>query len=315
LIGLLKEPLNLPHDVVDPIVPSPQPYHYRSRMDIRLLKTRSGEVLTGFSPVNRNRIVSADTCAIAMTPIADFLPALRVEARGKLPERYRNANLVVKTGDDGRIFWGGIGRRSLAMEEKDYLWTVVKGIKIFYSLDVFFQANLSILPLVIERVEQLGILDKDTVLFDLYGGVGLFGLCLYRHVKEVRLIEENKYAVKLAEHNMRFHGFDHFKILSGTVEDHLAGVLADSGLKPVAIIDPPRQGLSEQVSRALAGARHLRHLLYLSCDPRSLARDLNIFQQDGWEITRIIPFDFFPKTHHLETLAVLRPRSSSPEAT
>ena len=73
----------------------------------------------------------------------------------------------------------------------------------------------------------------------------------------------------------------------------------------VAMVDPPRAGLSGESCRLLTGMRELDHMIYLSCNPESLVRDLDQFVKQGWNIQKIIPFDFFPKTRHLEVLVLL----------
>jgi 23S rRNA (uracil1939-C5)-methyltransferase/tRNA (uracil-5-)-methyltransferase len=308
---LLTQRLNISGESIQGIVASPQPYHYRCRLDMRLLRTRQGEVIFGFSSAENRRIIPVESCAIAMSAISRFLPGLKRQAVERLPKNYRNANLVVKTGDDGRVFWGGIGRRSLRMAESDYLWTEIHGKRIHFSLDTFFQANLSILPGVISSIMALGRLDKHTIFYDLYGGVGLFGVCFYDAVDRVICLEENPYAVKMAEFNRAYHHYTRMEILEGRLENHLTVLLAndhrDTGKRRVVMIDPPRQGLGDPVVRALAAARKIDDLLYLSCHPESLIRDLSVFCDQGWRVYQVIPFDFFPRTRHMEILAVLEP--------
>jgi tRNA/tmRNA/rRNA uracil-C5-methylase (TrmA/RlmC/RlmD family) len=295
-----------PDGVFEKIVPSPKQYHYRSRMDLKLIRTRQRDVFIGFSPEGQNLIIPAESCAIAMEPISDFFPELRRQAIPKLTEKYRNANLVVKTGDDGRVFWGGIGRRSLQMNPQDYLWTDVLGKRIFYSLDTFFQANLSILPALIKRLSAFAFLNKETALYDLYGGVGLFGVCLYEKVKKVVLVEENLCAAKLAAYNVAFHGLKEFEVVAQRTESYLVGLgQTKEALARVAIVDPPRDGLTQDACRLLSEESIFQHIFYLSCHPESLARDLAIFAAKGWEIEKVMPFDFFPRTKHLETLVLL----------
>ena len=145
--------------VFEPMVPSPKQYHYRCRLDMKFLKTRSQECFMGFTPVTHPRgACEAAACPLALEPISDFLPELKRQAMARIPLKYRNANLVVKSGDDGRVCWGGIGRRSLRQDEADYLWTEVEGRRVYFSLDTFFQANLSILPAVMQRIRGLGVL-------------------------------------------------------------------------------------------------------------------------------------------------------------
>ncbi len=306
--GLLQSALGLESDVFEPIVPSPKPYHYRSRLDLTLLRTRAGEHLMGFMPREGRRIVPAHACAIACPEISEFLPELARQAAERLPANYERANLVVRTSEDGRVRWGGIGPRSLEMEEKDYFWTTVGGGKIFYSLETFFQANLSILPALMGRLSGFLAMDRDTALFDLYAGVGLFGVSFAPAARRAVLIEEHPGSIRLAQFNVAHRGLSNVEIIGGRVEAALGAALAAAhGGRRAAIVDPPRAGLSEEACRALTAASSLQALAYLSCSPVSLARDLAAFLDGGWTVERVAPFDFFPKTRHLETLALLRP--------
>lgn len=242
-----------------------------------------------------------------MTAVSDFLPELKKQAEARLPAKYRNANLVVKTGDDNRVFWGGIGRRSLTMKPEDYLWTVVSGKKIFYSLDTFFQANLSILPEVIERLTTLVPEDPRLTFYDFYGGVGFFSVCLADRVGKVVLIEENVHACRVALFNFAHHRIANYEIIDGRMEDKFDGITAGAADgKKCVLVDPPRQGLSLEVASQLAETTGLDHIIYLSCHPETLARDIKIFAEKAWEVAAVIPFDFFPRTEHIETLVELR---------
>jgi tRNA/tmRNA/rRNA uracil-C5-methylase (TrmA/RlmC/RlmD family) len=99
---------------------------------------------------------------------------------------------------------------------------------------------------------------------------------------------------------------ENVKMLVGKVEAHLPEVLAELDGKPcVALIDPPRGGLANSAIEALGQAKDLRSLFYLSCSPESLARDLKHLARVGWKVQKIMPFDFFPRTRHLETLVWL----------
>jgi len=306
LRALFAEQGEVPADALQKIVPSPRRLHYRSRLDMKFLKTRKQGVCMGFSPLGRYRVVEVRACPLAMQPISDFLPMLKQAAIKILPPKYRNANLVVKTGDDGRVFWGGIGRRSLRMRPQDYLWTEINGRRVFYSLDTFFQANLSILPVLMDRIRGLGILNRETVFYDLYGGVGLFGLCLSDAVSKVVLVEENPHAVRLAEYNRAYHGLENFQIIIGRVEDVFPGLDLARQRPTVGLIDPPRKGLGPDRDRLAQILKPLNFLLYLSCQPQALAEDWNTLRRAGWQTLKIIPFDFFPCTQHLETLLVMR---------
>ncbi len=299
---LIKE-AGLCESVFETITPSPESYYYRNRLDLTLRKRNNGERQMGFMLPGTQRLQEVTVCSIARREINDFLPTLKEEAVRKLPEDYKVANLVVRVGDEGKVFWGGIGRRSLRMKEEDYFWTTVKGRKIFYALDTFFQANLFILEKIVSKIEGLIHWTKDTVFLDLYSGVGLFGIALADRAREVVMIESGFDSVKLAHYNVKYHGLDHVRILEGQVEVHLPEVLKELHGKPcVALIDPPRGGLAGSAIETLGQAQDLRSLFYLSCSPESLARDLKHLARVGWQAQKVMPFDFFPRTRHLETL-------------
>lgn len=302
----LREALGVREDVFEPIEPSPEIWHYRSRLDLTLRKRNNGERQMGFMLPGTQRLQEVASCLLARPEINDFLPALKEQAVCKLPADYRVANLVVRVGEEGKVCWGGIGRRSLRMKEEDYFWVKVRGRKIFYALDTFFQANHSILEKVIKKIESLIPWKDETVLLDLYSGVGLFGIALADRAQEVVMIEEGTDSVKLAAYNIQFHQFGHMRLLEGKVEMHLPEVLKASASKPcVGLIDPPRGGLADSAVEALVNATNLGSLLYLSCSPESLVRDLKELTRTAWEIRKVVPFDFFPRTRHLETLVWL----------
>ncbi|MEI8012807.1 MAG: hypothetical protein WCI27_10095 [Candidatus Omnitrophota bacterium] len=293
--------------ILQPVFPSPRISHYRNRLDLKLTHRRNGDVHMGFSPVERGPVIEIDTCPIAMAPIADYIPRLRAEAAAKIPQDYRMANLTVRCGDEGRVRWGGIGRRSLRLEARDYFYTDILGRRISYSLDTFFQANLSILPGLIDFLRQQDIWSKEALFLDLYGGVGLFGLCVNDLVSGVVNIEENVHAVRLAQFNIAANDLGNVDVKEGRVEAILPEVLNGAlSSDNVVMVDPPRAGLSAEALVLLNGLKRVKYLVYLSCDPASFALNLQALAAGGWQVIRIRPFDFFPRTRHLEILAIFK---------
>ncbi len=305
---LFFENFGLTPEFFDPIEASPEPYHYRNRLDLTLRRKKDG-ILLGFQVAAARTVIEIEKCPIAREEISKFIPQLKQEAVAKLPSDYRNANLVVRTGEDGRVLWGGIGRRSLSLPEKDYFWTTVRGRKIFYSLDTFFQANLFILPRLMDVIEKYAGFDAQTCFLDLYSGTGLFGLAFADKASKIFMIEENGPSTQAAAYALNYHKLAHAFIRTGKVETELPAVLEElkNEKRVIAIVDPPRHGLSAAALEAIAAEKKLEKLFYLSCLPESLARDLVLFKEKGWRIEKVIPFDFFPRTHHLETLVLLVP--------
>lgn len=304
LKSLFKDAIGSNEQLFRPIMPSPQEYGYRNRLDLKLVQTKSKEIFIGFSPRDRKRLIPIDSCPIARREISDAIPSVKEQAKLKVTVKHKQANIVVRTGDDGRVLWGGIGRRSLELQPQDYLWTKILGKKIYYSLDTFFQANLFILPEFIKRLRSLPIWDPSAVFYDLYGGVGLFGICVYDLVGKVVLIEEVASSLKAARHNVAYHAFDRFMIHDGKVEDVLPDMLENMNASSnIIMVDPPRAGLSDPTLTMLNSITNARHLLYLSCHPQSLLANCQVLKEK-WVIKEIHPLDFFPRTQHLETLVL-----------
>ena len=301
----LREKVILADELFHPVTASPKPYFYRQRMDLTLRKSK-GEWKLGFIHPIQHYLLEVDHCPIAREEINAMLPGLKAEATATIPEKYKNANLVVRTDDTGKVRWGGIGRHSLRMQPEDYFFTMVKGVKIFYSLETFFQANLSILDLVMDKLASLETWNQETVFFDLYSGVGLFGLVFAGRVRQVIMVEESPASDKIARYNVSHHDMGNVRVLDGSVEKHLPVLAEEFGGRKIALIDPPRKGLSPSVIECLNKTEGLPVLFYLSCSPESLACDLHGLTVNGdWKVDSIHPFDFFPKTAHLETLVKL----------
>ena len=264
---LFSEKIGVQENIFRPLVPSPDPYAYRSRLDLSLRRIQ-GKIRLGFNEEGRRSLVDIESCAIARPEISAFIPALKRLASERLPENYRGANLVVKTGVDGRIRWGGIGRKSLCLSEAEYFWTEIEGKKIFYSLDTFFQANLSILPPLMKTLRPLLRLTPETCLLDLYAGVGIFWAVFAAEAGGVWAVEESGSAVRLAEFNRRYHGLSQVFLREGKTEDCLEEVLKETKGRPqAALVDPPRQGLSPLALKKLGQAKSLKPLIYISCNP------------------------------------------------
>ncbi len=308
---------------IRPVVPSPKVYHYRSRLDLKLVRTRRGTVHIGFSPPEKGPVVEVNACPIAMEQISRFLPQLAQDALRKLPAKYRMANLTVRCGEGDAVQWGGIGRRSLRLEEKDYFSMTIAlerhlpapsvcpmPVTIYYSLDTFFQANLSILPVLAKYLRALPVWSKEAVFFDLYGGGGLFSIMMHDLVKGVVNIEENTHSVTLARFNVDKNSLANAVVHEGRVEDILPSLLESSfSGENIVMVDPPRAGLSPAMIGLLNQLTKVRHLLYLSCNPQTLASNLVDLTHGPWRTVFVQPFDFFPRTRHLETLVLLRSSS------
>lgn len=166
---------------------------------------------------------------------------------------------------------------------------------------------------------SLGPRPGETAL-DLYCGAGLFAGVLAEAVGPqgwVVAIEQDAAAVRDARHNLRqtswarvLHGDAAALVAQGPGGEGRAGAPQDPS--SIAVLDPPRTGAGRAVAQALCAWPGLRAVAYVSCDPATLARDLAVFAECGWQVTGLRAFDAFPMTHHVECLAVLEPVADAP---
>jgi len=173
----------------------------------------------------------------------------------------------------------------------------------------FWQANPAVAELIIDRIRAL-LRTEDKVL-DAYSGCGAIGLCVAGQVKEVVCVEECPEAVADGEFNTQLNGISNAGFICAPAGSALPALLEGSGVPgggrfDALILDPPRKGVESAALQAVINAR-IPLLLYLSCSPMTLARDLRLLCEGGsYRVELIQPFDMFPHTWHIETLAVLR---------
>ena len=173
----------------------------------------------------------------------------------------------------------------------------VGGLRFAISAGSFFQTNTAGAEVLMRIVREEAGLDGGEVVWDLYCGTGALALALARSAREVIGFELSPAAVADARRNAELNGIANARFLEGDV----ASATASSSLAPpdVCVVDPPRAGLHPRlIARLLALSP--RRLVYVSCNPRTAAQDLERVVPWGWRIRRIRPVDLFPHTPHVE---------------
>jgi 23S rRNA (uracil1939-C5)-methyltransferase len=197
----------------------------------------------------------------------------------------------------------GLPRRFVTLRGDPHVNASVRGLRLRAHAQSFFQANRFLVEDLVDVV--LGLLEPGRPVLDLYAGVGLFALPLAGRAPRVQAVESNPTAVEDAEENARRAGTDNLRVLRGEVEAVLARLPADAG--EAIVLDPPRTGAGNAVVALIAGRRP-DAIVYVSCDPPTLGRDLAAFARRGYVPDTIQAFDMFPDTYHLETVVRLVPR-------
>lgn len=286
-----------------PIVSSPQHFAYRNKVSPQFKKLLNGSFVFGLAPFGKKTIVEVESCPMASPLISEQFIPIREKLCASVLKKNRGS--IVMRCDEQHFRWGGLGKKSLELEPENYFIFEWEGQKVHYSLDTFFQANTSILPRLFKQLICELDIQANTHLYDLYGGVGLFSFTIGAKAGAVTLVELEGSSTKLAEYNRRFHNKENLHIVHSPVEE--LKPLPESpypDMTKVAIIDPPRAGLKPDVVESLSHLP-LKRLAYLSCYPETQLRDLKLLLQSGWVCESITPYDFFPRSYHIESLAIL----------
>ncbi len=209
-----------------------------------------------------------------------------------------------------------LGEKYITLFGKSYITDVLCGKKFNISPDSFYQVNHDTAELLYETAFSLGEFKGNETVLDLYCGIGTIGLSIADKVGEIIGIEIVPKAVECAKENAKINGIKNAEFYCGdasSAEKLLKNAEKACGtLKPDAvIIDPPRKGSTSELINYLANL-DVPKIIYISCDPDTLARDCVIFKKLGYSIGDVTPVDMFPATGHVETVCLLTSVKNQP---
>lgn len=313
--------LDLP---VPDVEPSPREFHYRNRLTFTLRRVGRDRVVAGFHGWEEpGRITEVwDECLLAEPPVPEAWAQLRAgwaPGARRLPAG-RELRLTLRAVEEGVVLavdgGRGAGAPDELMEAVPALaavwhrpeageWRHVAGAPVVHdhwfgrpvALEgaAFLQVNREVAEVLHRAVlGELGT-PRGLHVVDAYAGLGLYARRLADHGARVSAIESDPRAVARG----RADGPEAITWIAGRVEDELAGVLPADRL----IVNPPRAGLDDRLPELLR-ERPVRRIVYVSCDPATLARDLGRLG-DAYRVRRVHGFDLFPQTSHVETMVVL----------
>lgn len=192
---------------------------------------------------------------------------------------------------------------------KECLYEYLFGLKFKISPFSFFQTNTLGAEVLYEKAREYVGETKDKVIFDLYSGTGTIAQILAPVAKKVVGVEIVEEAVEAAKENARLNGLHNCEFIAGDV----LKVIDDLNQKPdIIVVDPPREGIHPKALDKIA-AFGVKEIVYISCKPTSLVRDLMQFKENGYEMVRAAAIDQFPGTYHVETVCLLSNRKSKPD--
>jgi len=296
---LLGHMAGISFDVL-PVIGSPRPFGYRSKITPHYNAPRPGRELSiGFlRQGTRFDIVDVPRCEIATAPINEALGAAREEVRRRAaaepPER--GATLLLR--DAG-------GRVTLSHEERitEDVPLGDRTLRLSFLARDFFQNNPFILPAFAGYVRDQARSCGARFLVDAYCGSGLFALACAGAFERVVGVEVSESSVAFARENAASNAIPNASFTAGDASAIFSG-LDFGGADTAVVIDPPRRGCDEGFLRQLFQFRP-KGVVYVSCDPATQMRDLKGFLAEGYGVRAVQPFDLFPQTRHLECVVTL----------
>ena len=208
----------------------------------------------------------------------------------------------------GNVIWGD---RFHPLRGRDTLLERIGPFRIIVPVYAFSQVNPPVARRIYETALEWANVTSTEIALDLYCGIGPISLYLASKAQLVIGIDDNEGAVNTAKQNARRNGYHNCRFFAGDAAEKLREIT--SALPPisVAVVNPPRKGLSPEAFSALVSTNATR-LIYISCEPTTLTRDLDRFSQAGYETKKVQPFDMFPQTDQVETVVLLERKEAQP---
>lgn len=268
------------------IIASPATYAYRGKARLHVVYT-DGKLKLGFMDISGGRVVDIGRCEIVDETINEQLGLARsAEESQSMP--------------DEMIFWS-----SPHGNFKDGVSRFVMGKEFSVPHDGFFQANLHLTGRLVEEVGRLFTRTPRATVMDACCGVGLFSIALAPACRKMIGVEINKNSVAHARKNALRHNIANADFICADLQDVLKSHHQCKEPLDLAILNPPRTGLSAE-TLGMLGKMGIPDIIYISCDPATQARDVRFLMEKGYSLVFLQPLDMFPQTQHVEVIAFLQ---------
>ncbi len=197
-----------------------------------------------------------------------------------------------------------LGDTTITLYGKKYLNDLMNGISFGISLPSFYQVNTLQAEKLYQKALSLLADDYETV-FDLYCGIGTITLNLSKKAKKVYGIESCAPAIEDAKMNCAANGIQNVEFICGKAEEEAPNLVQQGIIPDAVVLDPPRSGCDESLLQMLTEIRP-KAIVYISCNPATLARDMKYLTENGYQADTVYPFDLFPRTFHCECVTRLQ---------
>lgn len=320
------------NDVVNPVVPSRNECSYRSRF--RLKTAVSGGLFKiGFFKNGSHEIVDLDSCVVASPELNDIYTKLKC-----LLPAYPDAAVIEQVSVDSGLKGVAVTvfqKKSLSNSARQYIKTIVAqlndcsgfqvhcsdgatseilhgtaevcysigGLELLYYAGGFSQVNRQQNEKLLDLIKQFAAFEGCESLLDLYCGNGNFSLPLSKFVASVIGVEGSPYSASAADRNTQVNSISNVKFICSDVNDAVSEMVAQGSTFDVVLLDPPRAGAADVVANLVKLSP--KRIVYVSCDPTTLARDCRVLNLFGYVVKNVVPVDMFPQTYHIESVTLL----------
>ena len=291
-----------------PVIASPKPLEYRNKITLHVK-----EGIVGLYKEETNEIVSINECRLVPYKVNEFIriiPKFNIQNGTVVIRNNYNMELIVNFITDDNINLPnltefkivGILKNGKVLKGEDFFIERLNNMYFKVSYDAFFQINLGITKKLFDLL--IGLAPKDKNVLDLFCGTGTLGLTLAPFSKKVYGIEINENATINATYNAKINGLNNCYYLCGDANKLISKINDKIDL---VIIDPPRSGMSKEGIDLLRKVK-ADTIIYIACDPITLARDVNYLKND-YGVKTAVGLDMFGFTYHVECVSVLYRKS------
>lgn len=335
---LLQRQGGVDPDKFEPIAAAPSPYAYRSRAQLKCSHSRQGFAL-GFYRKGSHDVVEVENCPLLPEKVNRLIPLLKstidgtsivqriqqidtgiddrgkvrlvVHTHGEITAGTAQNLLSLAAAEDFALFVQGESRKGggrlqhLWGDEDLIINCDLPPLALAYKAGGFSQVNLEQNRLLVQALLRGADLQGGERILDLYCGMGNFSLPLARRCAEVVAVEDYAPSIVQAKINARQNSVSNTRFYARPASGALR-IYSQESPFDLVVLDPPRQGANALCQELID--LHPQRIIYISCDPATQARDLKILLQNGYHCLSAQPFDFFPQTHHIESLVILARR-------
>ena len=197
-----------------------------------------------------------------------------------------------------------LGKEFRVLYGQDYITDRMLENHFQIAAPAFYQVNTEMAEELYQTAIDFAELSTEDIVVDAYSGIGTIGLSVAKHVKEVYGVEVIPQAVENSKKNAKLNGISNAHYICDSAENAIKKWL-NQGIKPsIIMVDPPRKGLTESFIKSSV-SMNPKKIVYISCNAATMARDIKLYQELGYKLTKVQPVDLFPMTHHVETVCLL----------